>query len=549
MAQPQNNISLTAPGFYGLNTQDSPVDQDIKFASEATNCVLDPFGRVGSRKGFQYLTTNPEILAGNPIVTLEEFLTEDGVSTIFCSGNLNIYVQELGGTLVPLNLPVGYTIADDNWQIVPFNDKCYFVQTGQQPLVYDPVDPDSGNGYPQLRLWAEYPNATVGNAWPNTAHAAFGRLWLGDFDTNDTTLAWSGLLDGENWSNLGTGDLQTEEYWPKGYDRITALGAHNNFMCVYGEKNILLYTTTADVVSTLSLADTIEGIGCIARDSLEATGHDYLFIDATGLRSLNRTIQEKSVPMGDISRNIRNVYQEALNAENKNTIRGFYHIEDSFYVSFFPNNPVTFVIDTRLPLQDGAGRATTWLETQLFCGVRLRTRETFFGGANGVYRYQGAIDVGIVENPDNPGQDPIDYIEQPQQIPFRYWTHFLDFGSPSTLLFPKQVDLTLIGGLFQIVCVNWSYDYRKFSEGQVCRPINTGAQAFQWNEGYEWDEQDSGGEFNPLWGGEGEETVSQIKYNIWGSGRNIRIGVNTNVNGTAFSLQEMNIQALQGRIL
>ena len=44
--------SIAAPGFYGLNTQDSSVQLNSGFALEAFNCVIDKYGRIGARKGW-----------------------------------------------------------------------------------------------------------------------------------------------------------------------------------------------------------------------------------------------------------------------------------------------------------------------------------------------------------------------------------------------------------------------------------------------------------------------------------------------------------------
>jgi hypothetical protein len=39
MAQQLQNITISAPGFFGLNTQDSPIGLDPSFAAVADNCV------------------------------------------------------------------------------------------------------------------------------------------------------------------------------------------------------------------------------------------------------------------------------------------------------------------------------------------------------------------------------------------------------------------------------------------------------------------------------------------------------------------------------
>ena len=76
MAQRLQNITIQAPAFAGLNTQDSPVGLDASFAAIADNCVIDRFGRVGARKGYTALTTNGSSVLGSSrgIETIFEFV-------------------------------------------------------------------------------------------------------------------------------------------------------------------------------------------------------------------------------------------------------------------------------------------------------------------------------------------------------------------------------------------------------------------------------------------------------------------------------------------
>ena len=55
MSSPQQAISIAAPGFYGLNTQESSVALSSGFALEAYNCVIDRYGRIGARRGWSYV--------------------------------------------------------------------------------------------------------------------------------------------------------------------------------------------------------------------------------------------------------------------------------------------------------------------------------------------------------------------------------------------------------------------------------------------------------------------------------------------------------------
>ena len=52
MAQNIQTFSVTAPGFFGLNTQDSSLDLQQGWSLVANNAVIDKFGRVGARKGW-----------------------------------------------------------------------------------------------------------------------------------------------------------------------------------------------------------------------------------------------------------------------------------------------------------------------------------------------------------------------------------------------------------------------------------------------------------------------------------------------------------------
>jgi hypothetical protein len=539
MAQQQANVTLAAPGFMGLNTQDSPLDMDIKFASVAQNCVIDRFGRIASRRGFQYLTSNPTVLGGSPIATVQELVTETGDKYLLAAGANKLWLQqtETPFELVELTLPVAYSIVNDLWQIIPFNDKAYFIQAGQKPLVFDPAVSTTA-----VDEWAEYPNATTGNSGPNCGTVAVGRLWLGDFDNDSTIVVWSGLLDGENWSSLGVGGIETKEYWPAGFDEVSALAVHNDYFVIFGQRSILLYTTTSDVTSTLNLVDTIEGIGCIARDTVVPTGIDFMFLDATGVRSLMRTIQEKSAPIGDMSLNVRQDIQRAIFDETTGNISGVFHVEDSFYVVFFPTVPKTYVFDTWQILPNGAARATEWLNINPRCGVRTLDRITYFAGDRGVYFYRGSQDITLAND---------ETTEVFTSIPMAYYTHPLDFGSPASLVFPKQVDVVLIGGLQGDLRLNWGYDYADASNVKTLPLSPSSRPAFWGSPENVWGDVESfpdpEGYVNSFW--TSGTTINELKYNIWGSGRNVKIGFTADILGSTVSIQEINVKALQGRIL
>jgi hypothetical protein len=73
----------------------------------------------------------------------------------------------------------------------------------------------------------------------NCALAALVVLWIADTATDKSTVYWSDLLIGAAWSGGTSGSINLSKVWPDGYDEITALAAHNDFLVIFG--NTLLF--------------------------------------------------------------------------------------------------------------------------------------------------------------------------------------------------------------------------------------------------------------------------------------------------------------------
>ena len=82
MAKPLQTSTISAPGFLGINTQDSSVDLASGYALEAYNCVIDKFGRIGARRGWQKQNTSTNVdLETNNVEFLFE-LPETGTGLV-----------------------------------------------------------------------------------------------------------------------------------------------------------------------------------------------------------------------------------------------------------------------------------------------------------------------------------------------------------------------------------------------------------------------------------------------------------------------------------
>ena len=514
MGSQLQNITIAAPGFLGLNTQDSPIGLDPAYASIADNCVIDQLGRIGARQGYIEVTTNGATVLGTSkgIENVLEFVSVAGVTTVFSAGNNKIFTGTT--TLAEVTLPAGYTITGNNWKILSFNNDVYFFQRGHAPL-------ESIAGSTTLTALT----TTGGNAVPqgNELLAAYGRLWTCDVTDNSYTLYWSSLLAGDDWHGGSSGSLDLTTVWPNGYDEVIALAEHNNFLLVFGKKNVLVFTGAQSPATSLALHDTVEGTGCIARDSIKSTGTDLLFLSNRGIMSLGRIIQEKSLPLRDVSMNVRSDLLAAIAEETdvdgqKENINSIYDPTNAFYLLSLPSSGLVFCFDVRQVLENGSFRATTWSALEPLAFTLLADDSLYMGHSSGLIRYGS-------------------YLDNTATYQLRYFSNPNDFQSPSNLKFLKKFNLTIIGGQNTETVLNWGYDYTE----------SYTKQAFTFSSGvpaeYGIAEYNTTGEYT------GSVVVNTPKVNASGNGSVLTIGIEAAINNSPFSIQKIDIHALVGRMI
>ena len=505
MAQPLRSIDLVAPAFKGVNSEDSPIAQDTSFAEIADNAIIDRQGRLASRKGNNVLTTNKTALGTDHIHNIHEFYDSAGNETIFSTGNNKI----MSGTTTLTDVtPGSYTITANDWKIVNFNDKAYFFQRGFDPLVHD-----NSNG---LRTFTvANGGATNATFKANEVLAAFGRLFIAGYASNDTIIYWSDLLDGNAFSGGSSGNIDVSKAWPDGADKIVALAAHNDFLVVFGEHSIIVYSG-ADSPSSMAISDTVSGVGCIDRKTVVSIGSDLLFLSDDGLRSLGRTIQEKSLPISDLSRNVIQDLIAKL-ASKTSPASTVYSPENYFYLLCLPDSSLVYCFDLRGRLENGSFRVTKWPSVNFKSFARDRDGTVYIGTTDGIGKYDGFDD------------NNSSYI-------FRYSSPGLTFGDPSKIKILKKIRPTIIGGNNVDIVLSWTYDFSVQANTSRFRVGSTNPAFFGVSE-YTQAEFSLG------------DLISRKSLNCTGNGTVITVGLQTEVNGASISLQEMNVLALIGKTL
>ena len=510
MAESLLTSSIAAPGFMGVNTQDSSVTLESGYATIANNCVIDRFGRIGARKGWSPKHTTNADLGSNKVKAIGELIANDGTSYIIAAGNNKIFRLN-GSTLTTLTYGGGGTaptITDSNWQMAALNGVLYLYQSGHDPLVFDPVV--STTTFRRVSEKTGY-LGTVQSS--NCVISAYGRTWSASTATDKNTVQFSDLLSGHVLNTGSSGSLNVAQVWPVGADEIQGLASHNNYLYIFGRRQILVYQGANDPTN-MSLADTITGIGCCARDSIKATGDDIIFLSDSGVRSIKRVTQDRSAPLRDMSANVRDDLVKAVANETFADIKAVYSDSQAFYLLVLPASNTTYCFDMRGALQTGASRMTTWSLTPsaLFTN---RAKEVLMGFAGYVGSYTGYQD------------NSVKYL-------MSYYTNYFDLGSPSAVKILKKISFSIVGGTSSEVVLKYGFDYSNTYNSQVLSLLQPAIAEYGIAE-YGIAEYSAGAVFD------------NQKVQVGGAGNVIQIGLETYINGYEMSVQKLDIFCKAGR--
>jgi hypothetical protein len=513
MSQALQTQSISAPGFFGLNTQDSPLDLAAGFALVATNCIIDQYGRIGSRKGYARVNSSSGNLGANDVGVIHELVQADGILTVLFAGNNKLFKLDSSNAVVELTYGGGGTaptITASNWSCASLNGITYFFQAGHDPLIFDPAV--STSTYRRVSEKTGYVG-TVPSA--NIVISAFGRLWAADTTTDNVTVFFSDLLAGHVWSTGTAGSLNIDRVWPNGSDEITGLAAHNNFLIIFGKRQILVYAN-ATSPATITLSDTVGGIGCIARDSIQSTGKDVLFLSNSGVRSFARTIIEKSAPIGDLSKNIRSDFMAIVGSETAANIKTVYSETEAFYLLTVPTVKEVYCFDTRGQLQDGSFRVTVWNSIEPTALLSRRNGDVLIGKNGYIGKYST-------------------YQDHTSSYRMQYFTNHADLGNANVTSLLKRLKIVVIGGTNQFVTIKWGFDFSTnyLSANALIPSQGTSEYGI--------------GEYNIAQYSDGV-AIQTLVVQASGSGKIVQTGYETNINGTALSMQRIEIQSKDGKM-
>jgi hypothetical protein len=532
MAEQLLTGSIAAPGFFGLNTQDSSIQLTSGYALEAFNCVIDQYGRIGARKGWTKVNTSAA--STGSFRAIYELVKDDG-NVVLSAANNKLYsgtttLTELAVRNSTDSANLTYTITDDNWQIsgMPYDTgatpsgHAILVQAGHPVLVYHKLGATAHahtGSYGLQRLGdiaSNLPGSyTVTDFTPNCVMTSFGRVWVADISGDRQTVYFSDLLNPAEWKTGTSGYLNISEVVPNN-DPITAIASHNGKLIIFCERHIVIYDNPTDP-SALVLSDVINGVGCIARDSVASIGTDILFLSQTGVQSLLRTVQEKSLPFRDISKNVRDSLISNVNSETLKNIKAVYYPTDAHYLLALPSTGFTYCFDTRGVLENGGARVTIWKDMKPTAFNLTQNKELYIGKAGYIGKYNGYQDNGVTYR-------------------MSYYTNYFDFGQPATTKMMKKINLVAIGGSAQAIAFKWGFDYTSNYKSE--------AVSLDTLVVYEY----GTAEYNIATYSNGI-ALDNAQVNAGGSGKVVQLGFEADINNAPLSIQKIDFGLKAGKTL
>lgn len=522
--------SVKAPAFMGINTQESEVTLSEGYATQANNCIIDRYGRLGSRRGWVNITTNnADLLDTEEIGFIYEYKDVDGNIDFLCGGGgtklftgYDVLVDKTVRNTADTG-DVSYSITTDNWIVGSLGlgagstggAEAYLAQANHPILCYSKAA-TLNNVYRRLGDVGSVPTGySTTDFDPDCITTAYGRLWAANTASNKFTVYYSRLLAGHHFSGVGSGVLDVSSVVGNN-DEIVALAGYNGNLIIFCKNNIIVYAN-ADNPTQLSLVDTIQGVGCIARDSVQKCGEDLVFLSKSGLRSLRRTIQEKSMPMRELSMNIRDELIDMLQGIDYTAVKGIYYERDAFYLLLIPTLKRIICFDMRVQLENGASRPTYWTNMLFKCFATTEDNKLLFGSTGGIAKYFGYTDNG-------------------NSYRMTYFTSNSDVGLPSILKILKKAKMTLISDEAQDFVFKYSYNYSTdFTSRTIQKEYSQGLSEYNMAE-YNIGEY-TGGIY-----------VTQVSVLLGGHGDIIKFGIETQVNGAPVSIQRIDVYYKSGRL-
>src|SRR6056297_1406724 len=506
MAKLLTPFSVVGPASLGLNTKLAGLEIGPQFCLTTRNCALSNQGTIAARQGWQPFAGVSQLTGEPDLRTIHEYIDNGNTSRIIWSAGNEIYE----GTASVTNVTGTATPTADNWKFTNFNGKVIGVQSGHNPIVKT-----DGGDFAEI----SFDSAPVD---PIEALSAWGRVWYVEGDAQ--TIKYSDLLQEDILTSGSSGVINMYTVWSNGTDEIVGIQEFNNYLVIFGRKQIVLYAGGEDPNTELRLVDIINNTGCIARDSIQNIGNDILFLGEEGIISLARNIQAggdvRSLPLANLADNVSDFLAQFSLSEPAQNIKSCYKADEGFYLISFPTSKITFYLNVKYPTPDEKARVFTWYDINPTALAVDRQDNVYLGQPGYVGLYNGYEDNG-----------------ESYVMNFKSgWVSGEGEVGTATKIF-KQAVLTIRGGYGARITFEWGFDFQPTTYDSE----NNGVDSLSIPSEYGIDEY-TVAEYSRV------NPVSQVLYRMSGSGKSIQFGMESEINGSELNIQKADLYLKGGKI-
>jgi hypothetical protein len=207
----------------------------------------------------------------------------------------------------------------------------------------------------------------------------------------------------------------------------------------------------------------------------------------------------------------------AITSEVASGIKSVYSPFDSFYLLSLDTNKVVYCFDMKAALPDGSARVTTWdsINPKSFCYTSDRNLLT--GHLGYIGKYTGYEDNGV-------------------SYRMQYFTNHTDLGAPSVTSVLKKLSVVVVGGTNQSVVMKWGYD---FFSNYLAQSAKIPAQGVNYYGIAEYGISEYAN---------GVLQTTLVAYPT-GSGKVVQTGYEADIDGSPLSIQKIEIQAKNGKVV
>lgn len=525
-------LEIARPGVFGVNTSASGDIMPKEYSVQANNFVFSQEGYLEARHGSQRTHTT-SLGVGETVRQIFVTKDENGNDLTIFSTDTKIFRKD-GATNTDITGTIT-TPTTGNWKFINLNNEIYGYQYGSAAIKL--ATPSSGS-------FANVTFVAGTNALPTSgstmidAISAFGRLWAIEGDT----LHYSDLLTGDDFTaTTGDGGVFTmAATYLYGKDKPVALAEFNGFLIVFGEKHVTVWENPFDPngisSAPMGVLETIGGVGCIARDSIQYTQNDILFLSEQGVTSLSRVVQEKSMPLKRYSDNIRKGIQTMIKETDLSNIWSVYLEGRGMYMIGSSDISKTYLIDTSTQLPDESYRCLTWSKSVTCMAVEpestLSASDNSWAAllisdeAEYISRVKGYRD-NLTASGTGGTTYPLTYESA--------WSSIVE-DLENYLKFPKKLGVVVKGSGAVSFAINLAFDYGLFTDSKA----KTGSAVFSIPSVY-GEAQYTIGEYGSA------VAIRETKTMGFGGGRIIKVKITTTVDGNNISLQRVSIKSKIGK--